>query len=79
MLAMLAGWMNRHQQDMIEYLKTENSILKDKFGKKRIMLTDEQRMRLAILGKKIGPRGLADICSVFSPNTLLKWQCVRIS
>jgi len=25
---MLAGWMNRHQQQVIEYLKAENRMLK---------------------------------------------------
>jgi hypothetical protein len=34
LLVMLAGWINRHQQDMIEYLKNENEILKEKIGKK---------------------------------------------
>ena len=29
LLAMLARWINREQQQIIEYLKTENSILRD--------------------------------------------------
>ncbi|MHB9071811.1 MAG: hypothetical protein ACYC54_15735 [Sedimentisphaerales bacterium] len=35
-LTMLAGWMNRHQQDMIEYLREENKILREsrKYSKK---------------------------------------------
>jgi putative transposase len=45
---MLAGWMNRHQQDMIDYLKEENKILREKFGKRRIILNDDQRRRLAV-------------------------------
>ena len=40
LLAMLAGWINREQQQVIEYLKAENGILKDELlkatGKKRI-------------------------------------------
>jgi putative transposase len=58
LLAMMTGWLNRHQQDMIEYLKTENVILKEKIGKKRIILNDDQRRKLAILGKNIGQKGL---------------------
>ncbi len=27
-LGILAGWLNRHQQAVIDYLKTENDILK---------------------------------------------------
>jgi hypothetical protein len=30
LFTMLAGWVNRHQQDVIEYLKTENTILRAK-------------------------------------------------
>ena len=74
LLAMLAGWINRHQQDVIEYLQAENAILKNKLGKKRIILTDQQRITLAVLAKKIGRKGLSEICSVFSPDTLLKWH-----
>ncbi len=34
LLAMLAGWINRHQQDVIEYLREVNNILQKKLGKK---------------------------------------------
>ncbi len=54
LLMMLAGWVNRHQQDVIEYLKTENKILREKSGRKRIGLNDEQRKKLAVLGKRLG-------------------------
>ena len=37
LLTLLAGWLNRHQQDVIEYLKAENKILREKIGKKRIV------------------------------------------
>lgn len=33
----LAGWVNRQQQEVIEYLLTENQVLKEKLGKKRIL------------------------------------------
>ena len=46
-LMMLAGWLNRHHQDVIEYLKEENKILREKIGKKRIILNNNQRMRLS--------------------------------
>ena len=42
---MLAGWINRHQQDVIEYLKEENKILREKLGTKRIVLNDGQSFR----------------------------------
>jgi hypothetical protein len=46
----LAGWVNRQQQEVTEYLRTENQVLKEKFGKKRSLLNDDQRRRL---GNKI--------------------------
>jgi hypothetical protein len=73
-LVMLAGWINRHQQDMIEYLKAENAILKNRIGKKRIILSDQQRRTLAVLARKISYKALSEICSVFSPDTLMKWH-----
>ena len=30
MLIILAGWINRQQQEVIEYLRTENAVLKEK-------------------------------------------------
>jgi len=74
LLMMLAGWMNRQQQEMIEYLKEENKILRDKLGHKRILLNDGQRRRLAILGKKIGRELLSQVCCAFSPDTVLRWH-----
>jgi hypothetical protein len=53
-LAILAGWLNRQQQEVIEYLRTENRVLKEKLGKKRILLNDDQRRRLAVKGKILG-------------------------
>jgi hypothetical protein len=73
-LTMSAGWINQQQQDVIEYLKTENVILKEKIGKKRIILSDQQRRTLAVLAKKISRKALDEICGIFSPETLLKWH-----
>ncbi len=74
LLTMLAGWINRHQQDVIEYLKMENTILRGKLGKKRIILTDEQKRLLAVSGKRLGRKVLSEICCAFSPDTILKWH-----
>ena len=58
LLVMLAGWINRHQQDMIEYLKEENNVLREKLGTKRLLLNDAQRRRLAVLAKRLAsPHG----------------------
>ena len=38
----LAGWVNRFQQDAIEYLKEENRVLREHVGGRRLLFTDEQ-------------------------------------
>jgi hypothetical protein len=43
LLLILAGWINHREQDVIEYLRVENSVLREKLGKKRILLNDDQR------------------------------------
>lgn len=79
LLVMLAGWVNRHQQDMIDYLKEENKILREKLGKKRLLLNDDQRRRLAVLAHKLGRKALEGISEVFSPDTLLRWHRTLIA
>jgi len=37
LLLVLAGWVNKHQQNAIEYLIAENQILREKIGNKRIL------------------------------------------
>jgi hypothetical protein len=36
LFVILAGWVNRQQQEVIEYLRTENQVLREKLGKGRI-------------------------------------------
>ncbi|MBN1851098.1 MAG: transposase, partial [Pirellulales bacterium] len=73
-VAILAGWINRQQQEMIEYLRTENQVLKEKIGKKRILLTDDQRRRLAVKGKILGRKMLKEVGTLFTPDTILRWH-----
>ena len=74
LLLILAGWINRQQQEIIEYLRTENQILKESRGKKRIKLDDNQQRRLAIKGKILGRKILGEIASVVTPDTILRWH-----
>ena len=70
----LAGWMNRQQQEVIEYLRLENRILREKLGHKRIILNDSQRRRLATAGMKLGRELLRQFGMLFSPETILTWH-----
>ena len=74
MLIMLAGWINRQQPEVIEYLRIENAVLKEKLGKKRILLTDEQRCRLAVKGRVLGRKQLEQVGTLFTPDTILRWH-----
>ena len=74
LLMALAGWMNRHQQDVIAYIQEENRILKHKLKGKRIRFTDDERRRLAVKGKALGRRVLRDVASIVTPDTILRWH-----
>ena len=41
----LAGWLNRHQQAVIDYLIEENRVLKEQLEGQRLRFTDEHRLR----------------------------------
>ena len=77
--AILAGWISKHQQQAIDYLMAENKVLKEKLGKKRILLNNNQRRQLAVKGKILGRKRLAEIGCIFTPDSILRWQCVRSS
>lgn len=70
----LAGWINRNQQETIEYLRTENQILRDVVGKKRILLNDDQRRRLAVKGKVLGLPRLRELAGIVTPETIQRWH-----
>ena len=74
LLVSLAGWLNREQQAVVEYLRTENQILKEALGRKRIVLNDDQRRRLAVKGKILGRKALLKIATIVTPDTILRWH-----
>jgi hypothetical protein len=70
----IAGWMNRQQQQVIEYLRTANKVLREKLGHKRIILNESQKVRLATAAMKLGKDLLRQFGTLFSPATLLRWN-----
>ena len=74
LLIAIAGWMNREQAAVIEYLKEENRILRELLGKKRLRLNDDQRRRLAVLGKALGRKLLSTCCNIVTPDRVLRWH-----
>ncbi len=74
LVAAMAGWITRQQDAVVEYLREENRVLKQQLGRKRLRLTDAQRRRLAVRGKAIGRRALAEVASLVTPDTILRWH-----
>ena len=69
----LAGWLNRQQQDIVAYLQEENRVLREQLKGKRVRFTDDQRRRLAAKGKALGRKVLGEVCTLVTPETLLRW------
>ena len=70
----LAGWMNRQQQDVIEYLIEENRVLREQIGNKRMRFTDDQRRRLAIKAKELSRKVREIVAKIVTPETLMAWH-----
>lgn len=74
LLITLSGWMNERQLRAIEYLREENRVLREQLGARRLRLSDNQRRRLASEAKVLGRRVLADVATIVTPETLLRWH-----
>jgi hypothetical protein len=73
LMMIFSGWVNRSQQNAIEYLQEENRVLREQLGGKPLRFTDQQRRRLAAKARSIGRQGLFEIGTVVTPDTLLRW------
>jgi hypothetical protein len=74
MAVALAGWINRQQQDAIDYLRGEVRVSRELQGKRRMRFTDGQRRRLARKAKRIRFGRLKDTVGLVTPQTLLAWH-----
>jgi putative transposase len=72
-LLMFAGWVNRNQLNVIEYLQEENRVLKERLGGRRIRFTDAERRRLARKAHVLGRKLLTELETLVTPDTLLRW------
>ena len=90
----LAGWMNRYQQAVIDYLVAENQLLRNHLGfltdvsdhpvptllkeqldGRRLRLADNQRRRLAVKVKALGRRGIRELETLVTADTLPALLC----
>jgi putative transposase len=73
LIAIVAGWIQRHQQQAITYLLAENRVLKAHLGSRRLRLTDTERRRLAALACPLGRQRLKELATLATPDTLMRW------
>ena len=70
----MSGWVKRRQLIVIEFLQTENRMLKERLCGKRIRFTDVERALLARYAKTVGRKALLELDTIVSPNTLMRWH-----
>jgi hypothetical protein len=73
-VAALLGWFTREQGEVIEFLREENRVLKTQLRGQRLRLADKERRRLAVLGQRLGRRVLAEVTTIVTPDTILRWH-----
>jgi hypothetical protein len=78
-VASLFGWLEREQRDVIEFLRAENRILKTQLHGRRMRLSDDERRRLAAIGYRLGRRILAEVATIVTPDTILRWHRALIA
>ena len=66
----LSGWVNRQQQQIIEFQNAQIQALMEKMGRKRILLTDDQRRVLAVKGKVLGRKTMMELTTIVTPDTI---------
>ena len=74
LLMVAAGWVNRHQLIVIEFLQAENQLLKQRLRGKRIRFSDAERALLARKAKAVGRKALLELDTLVSPDTLMRWH-----
>jgi len=74
LLLAVSGWMKQQQLELIDYLREENRVLRERFGQRRLRFNDDQRRRLAVRAKGLGSKLLREVATIVTPETLLAWH-----
>ena len=77
LLLLFAGWVNRRQQAVIDYLIEENRVLREQLRGRRLRFTDDKRRRLARKGRLLARRVLDSLNTIVTPSTILRWQAAE--
>ncbi len=70
----MSAWVNQRQQLIIEFQGAQIESLLEKQGKRRVLLTDDQRRLLAVKGKALGRKALLELTTIVTPDTILRWH-----
>jgi hypothetical protein len=73
LLIAVARWIHRKQLDVIDYVREENSVLREQLGQRWLRLTELQRRRLAVKAKVLGRKLLGEVATLVTPEALLGW------
>jgi hypothetical protein len=63
-LVAVSGWMNQRQPQVIDYLRGENRVLRERRGERRLRFTNAQRRRLAAKAKGLGSKLLREMATI---------------
>ncbi len=69
---LVGGFVDEELLARNEYLAAENEILRSKM-QEPIRLNDEERIRLAEIGRRIGLKALKDVSTIVKPETVMEW------
>jgi len=75
----LASWVHRQQQNTIELYQAQLEAMMKAQGKKRLLLTDDQRRLLAVKGKALGRKALMELTTIVTPDTILRWHRMLVA
>ena len=74
LFVVFCGWVHRRQTEIIEFQDAEIKAVLQQLGRKRILLTDDQRRLLAVKGKSIGRKALLELITIVTPDTIRRFS-----
>ena len=69
-ILLVAGWINRDQQKIIDYLIEEIRVYQELCKGHRLRFTDKQRRRLGVKARALGRKALQQFALIVTPDTL---------
>jgi hypothetical protein len=76
---LLAGWISRQQLVVVEYLKTENRMPRERLNGRSLRFSDKERALLARKAFGIPRKVLLGLGTIVTPDTLLRWHRQLVS